>query len=135
MSGAGTFAPQITLDALFQRNAQAGPEATAITEHGSVGLRELSYAALNDDVNAVAAQIEGFKFDTPRNIALLLPNGAELAIALLAVMRAGHCAVPMPVAWRKSDLVRALRTCEAAALITTANFAHEALPALAASAA
>ena len=135
MSGAGTFAPQITLDALFQRNAQAGPEATAITEHGSAGLRELSYAALNDDVNAVAAQIEGFKFDTPRNTALLLPKGGELAIALLAVMRAGHCAVPMPVAWRKSDLVRALRTCEAAALITTANFAHEALPALAASAA
>ena len=126
MSG---FSPDIALDALFRRNVATRPDACALRDLDGVAM---SYAELSNAVASVVEQIASFNLPKASTVALLLPNGRELAIALLAVMRSGHVAAPMPVAWRKSDLVRACREAEAAALITTANFAAEDLPALAA---
>ena len=128
MSG---FAPHIALSALFQRNAAARPDACALV--GADG--RYTYAEAANAVAHLAAQIASFGLPARSSVALLLPNGSELVLSLLAVMQCGHIPVPMPVAWRKSDLVRACREAEAAALITTAHFSDEPLPALAAEAA
>lgn len=124
MSG---FAPDIALSALFQRNATARPDACALI--GSDG--RYSYAEAANAVAHLAEQIASLGLPSRSSVALLLPNGTELVLSLLAVMQSGHIPVPMPVAWRKSDLVRACREAEAAALITTAHFSDERLPALA----
>jgi hypothetical protein len=124
-----SFAPEVALDALFRRNASARHEMPALHDLDGVAL---SYAELAKAVGNVAEQISSLGLPPRSNIALLLPNGRELVAALLGVMRSGHTAVPMPVAWRKADLVRACREAEAAALITTANFHAERLPDLAA---
>lgn len=126
MSG---FAPDVALDTLFRRNVAARPGARAI--HDIDGMA-LTYAEMANAVTDVAEQIASLNLAPRSSIALLLPNGRELAVALLAILRSGHVAVPMPVAWRKSDLVRACREAEAAALITTANYGAENLPELAA---
>lgn len=124
MSG---FAPDVALDTLFRRNAAARPDSRALLDIDGTAL---SYAEMTTAVAGVAEQIASLNLAPRSSIALLLPNGRELAIALLAVLRSGHVAVPMPVAWRKSDLVRACREAEIAALITTANFGAEKLPEL-----
>jgi hypothetical protein len=126
MSG---FAPDVALDTLFRRNATARPDSRALLDIDGAAL---SYAEMTTAVAGVAEQIASLNLAPRSSIALLLPNGRELAIALLAVLRSGHVAVPMPVAWRKSDLVRACREAEVAALITTTNFEAEGLPQLAA---
>lgn len=128
MSG---FAPDIALSALFQRNAAARPDACAlIASDGCYTYAEAANAAAH-----LAAQIGSLGLPARSSVALLLPNGSELVLSLLAVMQSGYVPVPMPVAWRKSDLVRACREAEAMALITTAHFAYERLPELAAEAA
>ncbi len=119
----------VSLDALFRRNVSLREDQCALRDLDGTALtfKEVSAAVTN-----LAAQIASFGMPRKSAVALLLPNGRELAVALLAVMRCGHIPVPMPVAWRKSDLVRACREAEIAALVTTANFKPERLPELAA---
>lgn len=121
-------APNVALDALFRRNANARGELQALRDIDGVSL---TYTQTANAVAQVAEQITTLGLPPKSVISLLLPNGRELVVALLAVLRSGHVAVPMPVAWRKSDLVRACREAETAALITTANYSTENLPALA----
>jgi len=123
------FAPEIALDALFRRNVVTRGDERAILDHDGVSL---SYLETANAVASIAAQIASLRLPPDSVIALHLPNGRELVLTLLAVMRSGFVAVPMPVAWRKADLVRACREAEAAVLITTAYYADENLPELAA---
>ncbi len=128
-SGRTGFNPEITLDALFRRNAVTRGEDHALIDTGG---RRYTYAEALKISDHVTAQIAALNLPTNSAIVLLFPNGAELVLTLLAVLRAGHVPVPVPVAWRKSDLVRACREAEAAALITTAHYSAENLPQLAA---
>lgn len=124
----------VTLDSLFQRNAAAHPASVALCDlpHAdSRASRSLNYTEAAAAVDGLCDQFRAIDLPPKSVIALHLPNGVELAISLLAIMRAGHVAVPVPVLWRKSDLVRALQKSEASALITTAKYAHEDLPSLA----
>lgn len=123
------FTPDVSLDALFARNALSRPDAIALNcGDGTRYTFAQAYRASAD----IAAQIASMSLPAGSSIALLLPNGAEQILSLLGVLRAGHVPVAMPVAWRKSDLVRACRQAEAAALITTAHYGAENLPELAA---
>ncbi len=124
-----TIASNVTLDALFRRNATLRGDLRALHDLDGTSL---SYTETANAVAHVTEQIAALGLPANSTIALLLPNGRELIVATLAVMRSGHLVVPMPVAWRKSDLVRACREAEVTALITTANFAAERLPELAA---
>lgn len=128
-SGRTGFNPDITLDALFLRNAASRGEDHALIDSGG---RRYTYAEALKISDHVSAQIAALNLLPNSTVVLLFPNGAELVLTLLAVLRAGHVPVPVPVAWRKSDLVRACREAEAAALITTAHYSAENLPQLAA---
>lgn len=121
------IAPNISLDALFRRNATLRGDLPALRDADGVSL---TYQQTANAVAHLAEQIAGLGLPRGSAVALLLPSGRELVAALLAVLRSGHVPVPMPVAWRKSDLVRACREAETAALITTANYLPESLPGL-----
>lgn len=123
------IAPNVSLDALFRRNATLRGDLPALRDADGTSL---TYTELSNAVAHVTEQIAALGLPPKSAVALLLPNGRELVVATLAIMRCGHVAVPMPVAWRKSDLVRACREAETAALITTANYSAERLPELAA---
>ena len=123
------FTPEVALDALFRRNATLRADLIALRDLDGISL---TYREVSNAVAHLAEQIATLGLPPKSVVALLLPNGRELVIALLAVMRGGHVAVPMPIAWRKSDVVRACREAEAGALITTANYSEEKLPEFAA---
>src|SRR6187401_2306343 len=91
-----------TLDDLFQRAAAA---------------RRLTYAQADRAISALAARLRGFGLPTDSVVAIQLPNSVDSVIALLAVMRAGLIAAPLPLLWRHADAAAALSRIAARALI------------------
>src|SRR5262249_52095813 len=64
-----------------------------------------------------AARLRGFGLPTDAVVAIQLPNTVESVIALLAVVRAGLIAAPLPLLWRHADAAAALSRVAARALI------------------
>ena len=65
----------------------------------------------------MAARLRGFGLPTDFVVAIQLPNTVESVIAILAVMRAGLIAAPLPLLWRHADAAAALSRVAARALI------------------
>ena len=116
-------AVKATLDDLFRRAAAAWPDALALVDppdrpsftDGPV--RRLTYAEADRAISALAARLRGFGLPTDSVVAIQLPNTVESVIALLAVMRAGLIAAPLPLLWRHADAAAALSRVAARALI------------------
>jgi len=112
-----------TLDDLFRRAAAARPDALALIDptdrlsftDGPV--RRITYAQADRAISALAARLRGFGLPTDSVVAIQLPNTVESVIALLAVLRAGLIAAPLPLLWRHADAAAALGRVAARALI------------------
>lgn len=128
---AGDVAAGVSLDALFRSSAAARPAALALIDpadreeftHGSP--RRLTYQQADAAIDRLARQLRSLGLGTGSVVALQLPAISEGVIALLAILRARMVAVPVPMAWRRSDLVAALGPIEPKALITLARFGEE----------
>ncbi len=114
-----------TLDALFRRAALRGVSAIALADppnrESVTGTtpRQLTYAQADRAITAFATQLRELGLQTDTVVALQLPNTVDSVIALLGVIRAGMIAAPLPLLWRKRDIVSALRPLGAKALITS----------------
>src|SRR5947209_13455209 len=116
-------AVRATVDDLFRRAAAARPDALALLDppdrlsftDGPV--RRLTYAQADRAISALAARLRGFGLPTDSVVAIQLPNTVESVIALLAVLRAGLIAAPLPLLWRHADAAAALSWVAARALI------------------
>lgn len=112
-----------TLDHLFRRALARRPDAVALADppdRASVtdgAPRSLSYADANRAIAALAAKLRGYGLPADAVVALQLPNTVESVIALLAVLRAGMIAAPLPLLWRQADAAAALQRVGARALI------------------
>lgn len=121
----------VSLDTLFVSNARARPDALALCdppdrESFTDGKpRRLTYAQLNAEVDRLARQLRMFELPAESVVAVQLPNMAENVIALLAILRAGLVAAPVPMLWRKADLVEALARIEPKAFITLAKLGRD----------
>ena len=124
----------VALDAVFRRNARARPHAIALADPLDRSAftdgppRRLSYAGADAAVDRLARQLGSLDLPPRAVVAVQFPNIAEAALALLAIERAGLIAAPVPLLWRKSDLVRALAPLEPACIVTVAR-AGDARPA------
>ena len=76
-------------------------------------MRELDAAA-----SALADRLHALGVDRGDRIAVLLPNGAEAAIAIYGTLRAGAAFVPLNPTIKADKLAYVLRDCEATAVIT-----------------
>lgn len=125
--GAATEPARPTFDDLFRRAAVHDPDALALCDPPNRSAftdgapRRLTYAQADRAISALAAKLcrAGLQADTL--VAIQLPNTVELVITLLAVLRAGMIAVPLPVLWRQRDILAALRPLGAKAIVTTAR--------------
>src|SRR5947209_6284369 len=123
--GPATDLPAVraTLDDLFRRAAAARPDALALTDppdrlsFTDGPMRRLTYGQADRAISALAARLRGFGLPTDSVVALQLPNTVESVIALLAVLRAGLIAAPLPLLWRHADAAAALSRVAARALI------------------
>ena len=116
-------AVRATLDDLFRRAAAARPDALALIDPPDRAavtdgpVRRLTYAQADRAIAALAARLRGFGLPTNSVVAIQLPNTVESVIALLAVLRAGLIAAPLPLLWRHADAANALTRVAARALI------------------
>jgi hypothetical protein len=130
-SGANHLAGGVTLDALFRANAAARPGAIALADPSDRASftdgapRRLTYAEADQAVERLAARLQSFGLPAGSVVALQLPNVVESVLTLLAILRAGLIAAPVPMLWRRSDLVSALAPVEPKVLIALARFGEE----------
>jgi acyl-CoA synthetase (AMP-forming)/AMP-acid ligase II len=113
-----------TLDDLFRRAGVRHPDAIALADppnrekfiHGAP--RILNFAQADRAISAFAAKLRGLGLQTDSVVALHLPNTVESVVGFLGVLRAGMIAVPLPLLWRRQDLVAALDLTGVKAIIT-----------------
>jgi non-ribosomal peptide synthetase component F len=114
-----------TLDELFQRAAARRPDALALIDPPNRSAftdgppRQLTYADADRIVSAMAGRLRELGLRTDAIVGLQIANTVESVLALLAVLRAGLIAMPLPLLWRRADLVAALRRVDAKALIVS----------------
>jgi hypothetical protein len=125
------FDPKVTLDSVFRRNVLMQPGALALADPpdraASIGgaPRRFNYAEADAAVSRLARQLKAIGLPEQAVVAIQLPNTVEAIITLLAVTRAGMIAMPLPMLWRRSDLVTALREIAPRAFITTTKMGDE----------
>ncbi|MFE9425690.1 non-ribosomal peptide synthase/polyketide synthase [Kitasatospora sp. NPDC006697] len=96
-----TALPSGTLAELFAAQVARTPEAPAVAFGGTV----LSYTELDAAAEALARRLAAEGVGPERAVAVLMDRSAELVVALLAVVKAGGCYVPLdaryPLAHRR----------------------------------
>ena len=129
---ADTTAHGATLDDLFRRAGVRHPQAPALVdppnrESFTDGApRHLSFAAADRAISALAARLRELGLPTDTVIAIQLGNTVEAVIALLAVLRAGLIAAPLPLLWRRQEMAAALQCAGAKAIITASRIGDDA---------
>jgi hypothetical protein len=120
-SSAEELAAGVSLDALFRSNARARPDAPALISSTLL----FSYAETDAAIERLARRLRSFEMPPESVVAVQLPNIPEAVIALLGTMRAGFVPAPVPVPWRRADLVAALATVQPKASISLARVGDE----------
>jgi hypothetical protein len=125
------LAGAVSLDGLFRANAAARPNAPALIDPvnrasftDGTPLR-LTYAQMDERVGRLAGRLASFGMPARSVVAVQLPNIAEAIISLLAILRAGMVAVPVPALWGRSELVAALSGVGPKSLITLSRLGDE----------
>jgi hypothetical protein len=123
--GTPPIAGGVTLDELFRRAAARTPAGIALVDPsnrasvtGGAPLR-LTYAQADRCIAAIAARLRDIGLATDAIVGLQTANTLDGVLALLAVLRAGLIAMPMPLLWRQADAVAALSRVGAHALIVS----------------
>jgi acyl-CoA synthetase (AMP-forming)/AMP-acid ligase II len=108
-----TVSMERTLDGILRTQVRARPHAVAIAApDGS----EITYRALLDAVGAMAARLGAAGLGPDDRVAVALPNGPEMAIAVLGASCAGACA-PLNPATTRSEHCSLLAQLNARAVI------------------
>jgi len=103
-----------TLDDDLRRAAAAAPGKEALV----AGRRRIAYAELDAAATRLAARLQALGVARGDRVAVLLPNGAEAAVAIYATLRVGAAFVPLNPTIKADKLAYVLHDCEAAAVVT-----------------
>ena len=98
---------------LLTQNAVAHPEAIAVRDSDL----QLSYRELDQQSDALAAHIQTCLPGSGARIGVALPRSAGVLTALLAVLKAGHCYIPLDPDQPASRLRSVLEAASATGLI------------------
>jgi hypothetical protein len=116
--------PRATIDDLLRSAVMRRAGSLALSDplnHATVTgdpPRQLSFSQVDRAVSALASRLQVLGLPAGTVVGLQLPNTVESAIALLGLLRAGMIAAPLPLLWRKQDMVAALSAVGASAIIT-----------------
>ena len=112
-----------TLDELFRAAVDRWPDRSALVDPADRHrftdgpVRRLTYAQADRVVSAISRRLLDCGLPANAMVAIQLPNVVESVLVLLGVLRAGLIAVPVPLLWRRADMVRALARIGARALV------------------
>ncbi|MEU5092044.1 non-ribosomal peptide synthase/polyketide synthase [Streptomyces sp. NPDC021356] len=87
----GTPTPARSLAGLFEERAAQAPDAVAVT----CATRSLTYRQLDERADRLARRLVAHGAGPERFVAVCLPRGLDLVVALLAVVKSGAAYVPV----------------------------------------
>ncbi|MGW0495850.1 amino acid adenylation domain-containing protein [Streptomyces sp. NPDC003007] len=99
---------------LFQRRAALAPHTTAVVHDGTA----LSYAELNRRANRLAHELRGRGVGPEVSVGILLDRSPRMAVAILAVLKAGGYYVPLDPSYPAERLAFMLTDADVRVLIT-----------------
>ncbi|MFG1670715.1 amino acid adenylation domain-containing protein [Streptomyces sp. Y7] len=108
-----------TLPEIFERHVRQRPLAEALVVEGAV----LTYAELNSRANRLARLLVARGAGPERLVALALPRSVELAVAVLAVAKAGAAYVPLDPGHPAERITGTLSDAAPVALVTSGGVA------------
>ncbi len=98
----------------FEAQVARSPEAVALVhEH-----RQLSYDALNRQANQLAHALIAQGVGAQSRVAICLPRGVEMVVAVLAVLKTGGCYVPIDPVYPPERIQYLLQDSQPQALVT-----------------
>lgn len=116
-SGAAADYPAtLTLQALVEARVEMQPDAPALRD----GATLYSAAELNRCANRLAHRLQALGVVTGQPVALLAVRQAETFIAMLAVLKAGGCVLPLDPGWPTARLHTLLETADTRLLLLPA---------------
>lgn len=122
---ASAIGTRATLDELFRWAAIRRPNAVALidppnrTNITDGEPKHLTYAQADRMISAIAGRLHRLGLHRDAIVGLQFANTVESVLVLLAVLRAGLIAMPMPLLWRRAEAVAALSRVGANALIVS----------------
>jgi amino acid adenylation domain-containing protein len=125
--GVTRSAPQVAASAgpasgfveLFRAQVAAAPDAPAVVCDGAV----TTFGALNRDANQLAGRLRALGVGPETPVGILLERSPRLPGAILAVLAAGGCYVPMDPRYPADQIEFMLTDAKAPVLMTTADLA------------
>ncbi|NRG18830.1 acyl--CoA ligase [Rhizobiales bacterium] len=112
-----------TLDALFRRAASKNPDRIAIcdapdrSDWTGGAPRQLTYGEADEEISRLAGFFAAVGLSVDNVLGLHAPNTVDSVITFLAALRAGLVVAPLPLHWRRRDVVKALTRAGAKALV------------------
>ncbi|MFF9089436.1 amino acid adenylation domain-containing protein [Streptomyces sp. NPDC014991] len=107
-----------TIPGRFAVRAARTPDAVAVTGHGGV---RLTYRELDERSERLARVVAGHGAGPECLVAVALPRGAELIVAVLAVLKAGAAYLPLEPAHPAERIAHTLRDARPTLLLTTTD--------------
>lgn len=118
------LAGRATLDALLRRAAEIRPAGRALADAPNrphlIGgePRQLSWAELDGLVDALAGRLRDMGLPTDAVVATQFALSSDAVITLLALLRAGLIAAPIPLGWGRRETTAHLQRIGARAIVT-----------------
>ncbi|MGH3885439.1 MAG: AMP-binding protein, partial [Pseudonocardiaceae bacterium] len=107
--------PATTLPALFERQVQRTPEATAVVFADTT----LTYHQLNAHANQLAHALIARGVGPEQIVALALPRSPELVVAILGVLKAGAAYLPVDLDYPAARIAFMLHDTQPGLVLTT----------------
>ncbi|MFC7534640.1 amino acid adenylation domain-containing protein, partial [Actinoplanes sp. GCM10030250] len=98
-TGPPAQAPAADVVTVFRRQVARTPEAVAVTAPLQPADPDLSYAQLDAASDRLAARLVAAGVGRETAVALMMPRSPRVVVAIMAVLKAGGCYVPLPEAF------------------------------------
>lgn len=103
-------------------NREAADRIAIVAEREGGAVRSVTYRQLGDEVRSLATGLLGLGLKRGDRIGLLMENGIEASVSLLAIAHIGAIVVPLFSGFGTDAIVARLGPCGARALIATSGF-------------
>ena len=99
---------------LFEKQVEATPDETALVFEG----KKLTYKELNEKANAIAYYLRQNNYGANDIIGIMLPRSLELIIAILGVLKAGTCYIPIDPSYPQNRIEYMLENSKSKVVLT-----------------